>query len=129
MDQGPCRGLCQHWYVGLICNVRCALKPQILCSDTSASGSSLKAAGSPLLAHLLRETAEQLPHPYSEERSLWDARKDTGTLFGEHINAEIAAMHMDELLAVDSIGVSPLGSGSDYTVFLQYHGVSKYILK
>jgi len=32
-------------------------------------------------------------------------------------------MQMDELLAVDSIGVRPLGSGSDYTVFLQYHGV------
>jgi N-acetylated-alpha-linked acidic dipeptidase len=91
--------------------------------DTSASGSRLKAAGSPLLAHLLRETAEQIPHPTSEERSLWDARGDSGTLFGEHMNAEIAAMHEDELLAVDSIGVSPLGSGSDYTIFLQYHGV------
>ncbi|KAG1752576.1 uncharacterized protein EDB91DRAFT_1103334 [Suillus paluster] len=92
-------------------------------TDTSASGSRLKASGSPLLAHLLRETAEQIPHPISDERSLWDARGDTGTLFGEHMNAEIAAMHEDDLLAVDSIGVSPLGSGSDYTVFLQYHGV------
>lgn len=45
------------------------------------------------------------------------------------MNAEIAAMHMDELLAADSIGVSPLGSGSDYTVFLQYHGVSECISK
>ncbi|OJA18557.1 hypothetical protein AZE42_04016 [Rhizopogon vesiculosus] len=93
-------------------------------TDTSASGSRLKAAGSPLLAHLLRETAEQLPHPSSEKRSLWDAREDTGTLFGEHTNAEIAAMHTNELRAVDdSIGVRPLGSGSDYTVFLQHHGV------
>ncbi|KAG2156266.1 hypothetical protein DEU56DRAFT_766277 [Suillus clintonianus] len=91
--------------------------------DTSASGSRLKTAGSPLLAHLLRETAEQIPHPTSGERSLWDARGDSGTLFGEHMNAEIAAMDKDDLLAVDSIGVSPLGSGSDYTVFLQYHGV------
>jgi N-acetylated-alpha-linked acidic dipeptidase len=38
-------------------------------------------------------------------------------------------MHEDELLAADSIGVSPLGSGSDYTIFLQYHGVSKWIAK
>lgn len=91
--------------------------------DTSVSGSRLKAAGSPLLSHLLRETAEQIPHPTSEDRSLWDARGDSGTLFGEHINAEIVAMHEDELWAADSIGVSPLGSGSDYTVFLQYHGV------
>ncbi|KAG1718577.1 hypothetical protein EDD22DRAFT_985405 [Suillus occidentalis] len=88
-------------------------------------GSRLKATGSPLLAHLLRETAEQIPHPTSEGRSLWDARGDSGTLFGEHINAGIAAMHEDEPLAADSIGVSPLGSGSDYTIFLQYHGVSE----
>jgi hypothetical protein len=82
-----------------------------------------------LLAHLLRETAEQLPHPTSEKRRLWDARGDTGTLFGEHMNAEIAAMQVDELLAADSIGVRPLGSGSDYTVFLQYHGVRECIFE
>lgn len=82
-----------------------------------------------MLAHLLRETAEQIPHPTSEGRSLWDARGDSGTLFGEHMNAEVAAMHEDELLAADSIGVSPLGSGSDYTIFLQYHGVSQWIAK
>ncbi|KAG1833473.1 hypothetical protein EV424DRAFT_1365464 [Suillus variegatus] len=91
--------------------------------DTSASGSRFKASGSPLLAHLFRETAEQIPHPTSEERSLWDARGDSGTLFGGHTTAEIAAMHKNKRLTADSIGVSPLGSGSDYTVFLQYHGV------
>lgn len=78
-----------------------------------------------MLAHLFRETAEQIPHPTSEERSLWDARGDSGTLFGGHTTAEIAAMHKNKRLTADSIGVSPLGSGSDYTVFLQYHGVSK----
>jgi N-acetylated-alpha-linked acidic dipeptidase len=82
-----------------------------------------------LLAHLLRETAEQLPHPTSEKRSLWDARGDTGTLFGEHMNTEIAAKQMHKISAADSIGVSPLGSGSDYTVFLQYHGVRECIFE
>jgi len=38
-------------------------------------------------------------------------------------------MHVGKRLTADSIGVSPLGSGSDYTVFLQYHGVSECISK
>ncbi|KAH7911572.1 hypothetical protein BJ138DRAFT_1006369 [Hygrophoropsis aurantiaca] len=91
--------------------------------DSSTSGSKLGGSASPLLAHLLRNTAEAIPHPTKEGRTLWDARSDTGTLFGEHINPEIAAMHEDELMAADSLGVNPLGSGSDYTVFLQYIGV------
>ena len=51
------------------------------------------------------------------------------------VDAEIAAMYMDRLHSiqngeiVDDLNVKPLGSGSDYTVFLQYHGVSEWILK
>ncbi|KAH7930723.1 Zn-dependent exopeptidase [Leucogyrophana mollusca] len=91
--------------------------------DSSTSGSHLGGSASPLLAHLLRDTAEAIPHPTKEGRTLWDARSDTGTLFGEHINPEIVAMHEEELMAADSLGVNPLGSGSDYTVFLQHIGV------
>ncbi|EGO27668.1 hypothetical protein SERLADRAFT_360310 [Serpula lacrymans var. lacrymans S7.9] len=91
--------------------------------DSSTSGSHLGASASPLLAHLLRQTAEEIPHPTSEGRTLWDARHDTGTLFGENLDPEVASMHQEELLAIDSIGVNALGSGSDYTVFLQYIGV------
>lgn len=93
------------------------------CSDTSVSGSRLKAAASPLLAHLLRSTAEQIPHPTSEGRSLWDARLDKGELFGENLDAEAAAIYDEMELAADNMGIEPLGSGSDYTVFLQYIGV------
>lgn len=93
-------------------------------SDTSVSGSRLKASASPLLAHLLRSTAEQIPHPTSEGRSLWDARLDKGELFGENLDAEATAVYEEMESAADNIGINPLGSGSDYTVFLQYIGVS-----
>lgn len=33
-----------------------------------------------------------------------------------------------ELSAVDGVGISPLGSGSDYTVFLQRIGVCSFLL-
>ncbi|KAF8546620.1 Zn-dependent exopeptidase [Imleria badia] len=68
-------------------------------SDTSVSGSCLTPSASPLLAHLLRSTAEQIPHPTSKGRSLWDAR-------------------------LDKEDIKPVGSGSDYTVFLQHIGVA-----
>lgn len=100
--------------------VACILPPS---SDTAVSGSRLKTSASPLLSHLLRSTAEQIPHPTSEGRSLWDARLDKGELFGEGLDAEAAAIYEEMELEADSIGINPLGSGSDYTVFLQYIGV------
>ncbi|KAH9045256.1 Zn-dependent exopeptidase [Lactarius pseudohatsudake] len=64
--------------------------------DSSVSGSKFGAAGSPSLAHFIRKTAEDLPHPTDPKRTLWDATADRW----------------------------PLGSGSDYTVFLQRLGVA-----
>ncbi|KAF8138385.1 hypothetical protein EV363DRAFT_1427308 [Boletus edulis] len=92
--------------------------------DTSVSGSQLRARASPLLAHLLRSTAEQIPHPTSEGRSLWDAHSDQGEFFGENVDAEATALYEEIESAADNIGINPLGSGSDYTVFLQYIGVA-----
>ncbi|KAI9574759.1 hypothetical protein HD554DRAFT_2232863 [Boletus coccyginus] len=92
--------------------------------DTAVSGSRLKTSASPLLSHLLRSTAKQIPHPTSEGRSLWDARLDKGELIGESLDAEAATIYEEMELAADSIGINPLGSGSDYTVFLQYIGVA-----
>ena len=37
-------------------------------------------------------------------------------------------MYDEELQQADNLGVTPLGSGSDYTVFLQRIGVGLYIL-
>lgn len=92
-------------------------------TDTSASGSHLKASASPLLSHLLRSTATQIPHPTTGGRSLWDARLDKGELFGEKLDAEATAVYEEMESAADNLGINPLGSGSDYTVFLQYIGV------
>jgi N-acetylated-alpha-linked acidic dipeptidase len=82
------------------------------------------------LAHLIRETAEELPHPTDKGRTLWDATNDDGKLFGLmghanlSINEEAKVIRAMELAKADNLGVSPLGSGSDYTVFLQRNGVS-----
>ena len=91
--------------------------------DSSVSGSHLRAFGSPLLAHLIRETAEELPHPTDKGRTLWDATNDSGKFFGLMGHANVSIKE-EELAKADNIGVSPLGSGSDYTVFLQRNGVS-----
>lgn len=101
--------------------------------DSSVSGSRFYASGSPSLAYFLRNAAESIAHPTKPGETLWDARNDQGPLFGkigEHIDAEAQAVYEDELaqLATDDLGVSVLGSGSDYTVFLQHIGVRMILL-
>ncbi|KAF8165480.1 Zn-dependent exopeptidase [Crassisporium funariophilum] len=97
--------------------------------DSSVSGSKLRASASPLLAHFIRGTAEELPHPTDQSRTLWDATEDDGQLFGlteagnMTVQDEVIAMRKLEVANADSVGVSPLGSGSDYTVFLQRNGI------
>ena len=105
--------------------------PKFRCTDSSVSGSRLRASASPLLAHLIREIAEELPHPTDRGRTLWDATEDNGKLFGlmgcanVSTKEEAKAIRSMEFSKLDNIGVSPLGSGSDYTVFLQRSGVSE----
>lgn len=97
----------------------------IIIPDSSVSGSRFSVSGSPSLAHLIRQTAEELPHPTEAGRSLWSATSDSGKLFG--LNASSGAVSSDvregEITSTAPIGVNPLGSGSDYTVFLQWIGV------
>jgi N-acetylated-alpha-linked acidic dipeptidase len=90
--------------------------------DSSATGSRFQASASPSLAHFVRDTAKEIPHPTEDGRTLWDARFDIGTLSGEHVDKEVLAMQ-EEIRVDDSLGVGALGSGSDYTVFLQHIGV------
>ncbi|KAA1466608.1 Zn-dependent exopeptidase [Dentipellis sp. KUC8613] len=86
--------------------------------DSSVGGSRFGASASPSLSHFVRSTAEQIPHPYDPTRTLWDATEDSGSYFGEDAEDEVQAE------ATDNLGVRPLGSGSDYTVFLQHIGVA-----
>ena len=94
--------------------------------DSSAGGSRFAVFGSPLLAHMIRDIAEELPHPTDKGRTLWDATNDDGKLFGLMGHANVSAneeVKPMELAKADNIGVYLLGSGSDFTVFLQRNGV------
>ena len=96
--------------------------------DSSVSGSRFRVSGSPLLSYLIRGTAEELPHPTDKGRTLWDATNDDGKLFGLMGHANISAKEVKPTRAVelanpDNIGVYLLGSGSDFTVFMQRNGV------
>lgn len=81
---------------------------------------------SPSFAHLVHDTAKLIPHPTVTGSTLWDARRDRGKLYGNlsgeavaQINAEMDAGIIDDELS----SIRPLGSGSDFTVFLQRIGV------
>jgi N-acetylated-alpha-linked acidic dipeptidase len=81
---------------------------------------------SPSFAHLVRETAKRVPHPQIYDRTLWDARTDRGKLYGNLSDDAIALMNaeMDAEITNDELSnIRPLGSGSDFTVFLQRIGV------
>lgn len=100
--------------------------------DSSVSGSQWNAGGSPSLAHIIKKTALDVPHPTIPGKTLWDAREDQGPFSGieedvmgdadpEFITSYNAAM----VRKASKTGITPLGSGSDYTVFLQRLGVSR----
>ena len=99
----------------------------LLLLDASAAGEKYVVRGSPTLAHLLRQAAEELPHPNDKNRTLWDARFDTGPYSNaSNMNPYNMFQEDDELhMQASDTGVSMLGSGSDYTVFLQRLGVGR----
>ncbi|EKM59322.1 uncharacterized protein PHACADRAFT_249741 [Phanerochaete carnosa HHB-10118-sp] len=91
--------------------------------DSSVSGARFGASASPSLSHLVRSAAEEIPHPTIPGRSLWDARNDVG-IFQGTAKEGVLEMYEAEAQQADDLGVNPLGSGSDYTVFLQHIGVA-----
>lgn len=96
--------------------------------DVATKGSRFSMGGSPTLAHLLRQVALEIPHPTDANRTLWDARTDSGKLTGPGPNGATGpAPKLPEHKVeqeTDRMNIRPLGSGSDYTVFLQRIGVS-----
>ncbi|KAI0939157.1 hypothetical protein AcV5_000651 [Taiwanofungus camphoratus] len=94
--------------------------------DSSVSGSRFYTSASPSFAHFLRTVAEDIPHPTKLGHTLWDATQDKGVLYGEHVDEEVVKIYEEEMQAraADDLGVGVLGSGSDYTVFLQRIGVA-----
>ncbi|KAH0839839.1 Zn-dependent exopeptidase [Lanmaoa asiatica] len=101
--------------------------------DVSVAGSRYTASGSPSLAHLIKRSAQDVAHPTDSSKTVWDALHDSGAYTGKQ-DADFASMwaamnHSRARAASkdDVRQVSPLGSGSDYTVFLQRLGVSHRI--
>jgi N-acetylated-alpha-linked acidic dipeptidase len=98
--------------------------------DVSVSGSRWQSSASPSLAHLIRANALEVPHPTAANKTLWDARTDNGPFTQGPADADFMASwnkKQNEQLRVmggDQLGVPPLGSGSDFTVFLQRLGVA-----
>ncbi|KAI0353024.1 Zn-dependent exopeptidase [Trametes cingulata] len=96
--------------------------------DVSVAGSQWGARGSPSLAHVIRAAALDVAHPTDPARTLWDAREDEGPFEGAW-DAEFAEMYRGERVGVErrgkeEVGIPPLGSGSDFTPFLQRLGVA-----
>ncbi|KZT02146.1 Zn-dependent exopeptidase [Laetiporus sulphureus 93-53] len=89
--------------------------------DVSVSSSRWGASASPSLAHLIRQSAKDVPHPTIAGKTLWDAKKDAGTFEGA-VDEEFLQIY--EAAHASETGVSLLGSGSDYTPFLQRLGVA-----
>ena len=93
-------------------------------TDVSSAGSRYVVSASPSLAHVIAQTAQDLPHPTKNGKTLWDALGDHGPFDGDmdaDFKAEYIAKEAKRLAS--QTGVTPLGSGSDYTVFLQRIGV------
>lgn len=118
LDPGACSLLCQRRYVVRPCRV-CALCLK-LAADVSVSGSRWETSASPSLAHLIQRSAQDVPHPTDAQKTLWDAHFDVGPYEGP-MDAEFARMW--DTKTSDEPRIGPLGSGSDYTVFLQRLGV------
>ncbi|KAJ7230581.1 hypothetical protein GGX14DRAFT_411473, partial [Mycena pura] len=98
--------------------------------DGSAQGSRFDANASPSLSHLIAQTARDVPHPTVPGKTLLDARHDNGPIsIPENASADpgYLAAYDAELVnrrTAKSI-FNPLGSGSDFTVFLQRIGVPR----
>ncbi|KAI0677358.1 Zn-dependent exopeptidase [Trametes maxima] len=92
--------------------------------DGSAAGSIWLPTGSPSLAHLIRDAALDVAHPTSLNKTLWDARDDVGPFHGPADSNFLEEYLAKRVTSEDDIGIAPLGSGSDFTPFLQRLGVS-----
>ena len=90
--------------------------------DVSVSGSNLKLSASPSLAPLMRHAAMQVEHPSNSTRSLW-SMQDGGdwATFNQDVKG-LVGQGDEGFLSETHVGA--LGSGSDYTAFLQRYGVA-----
>ncbi len=100
------------------------------CTDVSVSGSKWNTAASPSLAHLIKGAALDVPHPSDPSKTLWDARQDQGPFLGQtDIEATELWVEQNKDYVLGELSIPPLGSGSDFTPFLQHLGVSIFLAR
>ncbi|KAJ6490293.1 Zn-dependent exopeptidase [Mycena vitilis] len=96
--------------------------------DASASGSRWVPFGSPSLAHLSLRTAKDVPHPTVPGKTLFDAQEDIGPISIAGAPADPAFVAAYEAAQTRRRTakqmLQPLGSGSDFTVFLEHLGIA-----
>jgi N-acetylated-alpha-linked acidic dipeptidase len=94
--------------------------------DVSVAGTNFHGSASPSLALLLKSAAEQIEHPSDKARSLWEMQ-DGGDW--RQFNSALGLVgsfedeDVEDMFTSDT-GIKALGSGSDYTAFLQRYGVA-----
>ncbi|KAK7005957.1 Zn-dependent exopeptidase [Favolaschia claudopus] len=96
--------------------------------DSSAGGSRWGAAASPSLSHLILDATRAVPHPMVLGKTLFDAQYDNGPLstVGAYADPGYVTAYeaADTRRRVSQGLLPPLGSGSDFTVFLEHLGIA-----
>ena len=72
----------------------------------------------------MKSTSEEIRHPTDESRSAWSARLDGGDWNSFKSLAAPQGQDNFEALFASGTGIPSLGSGSDFTPFLQHLGVA-----
>ncbi|OCF36828.1 membrane protein [Kwoniella heveanensis BCC8398] len=93
--------------------------------DSSASGSNFHAGASPSLALLLKSAAEEVESSLDPSRSVYSTKYDAGSW--EAFELAKNGHHVGEIdpWAIEKgSGIKALGSGSDFTPFLQRYGIA-----
>ncbi len=90
--------------------------------DVAVAGAKFGASGTPTLKEFIREIAKAVPSP--QGGTVYEAWKKTSQPNSESGRAHETSSYRPPPAAMrDDVPVGDLGSGSDYTVFLQHLGV------
>jgi N-acetylated-alpha-linked acidic dipeptidase len=90
--------------------------------DVAVSGKKFSASGTPTLKEFLREIAKAVPSP--QGGSVYDGWKKSSEPTAENNRSQETSTYRAPPAAIQTdVPVGDLGSGSDYTVFLQHLGV------
>src|SRR6202050_847754 len=89
--------------------------------DVAVSGKKFGASGSPTLKEFIREIAKAVPSP--QGGTVYDVWKKASQPNEANHPQETASFRAPPNAAQNDVPVGDLGSGSDYTVFLQHLGV------